>query len=196
MKKIIGLTGPSGAGKSTVSKAFRAFGAHTVDADRTARVVVEKGKPALSEIRDAFGETVILPDGTLNRSALAEIVFHSPEELHKLNLITHKYIVEEIKNETEAAAENVVVIDAAVLFESGLDSLCDCVVCVTAERERRQKRIMLRDGLSEQQAQARIAAQNGNDFYISRSDFHIENNGNEAELLCLAEQIFKGVCSE
>ena len=100
------------------------------------------------------------------------------------------------KKEMEAAEEKIVVIDAAVLFESGLDRLCDCVVCVTAGRALRQKRIMARDGLSMQQAQDRIAAQNNDDFYISRSDFHIDNNGSEAELFARAERIFKGVCSE
>lgn len=196
MKKIIGLTGPSGAGKSTVSRVFRSMGAHTVDADKTARVVVEKGKPALLEIQNVFGKTVMLSDGTLNRSALAKIVFNSPKDLHKLNMITHKYIAEEIKKEIESAVERVVIIDAAVLFESSLNSICDCVVCVTAGREMRQRRIMARDGLSMKQAQERIDAQNSDDFYISRSDLHIENNGSEAALFSQAEQIFKGVCGE
>ncbi len=196
MKKIIGLTGPSGAGKSTAANVFRACGAHTIDADIVARRVVEKGKPALKEIKNAFGEQVILLSGELNRPALAEIVFHSPEELHKLNLITHKYIIEEIKREIEAAREKLVLIDAAVLFESGLDKLCDCVVCITAGRELRIKRIMERDGLSKQKAQDRINAQNGDEFYISRSDFHIENNGSDGMLSAQAEQIIKEVCSE
>ena len=196
MKKIIGLTGPSGAGKSTVSAVFRKLGAYTIDADKTARYVVEKGKPALSEIENTFGNRVMLPDGTLNRHALAEIVFNSPEDLHKLNLITHKYITEEIKKEIEAAKEEIVVIDAAVLFESGMDKLCCCVVCVTAGRDVRKNRIMARDGISEKMALDRIDAQNDDDYYISRSDFHIENNGSETALTALAGQIIKGVCSE
>ena len=196
MKKIIGLTGPSGAGKSTVSNAFYTLGAHVIDADRVARFVVEKGKPALFEIETTFGEQVILPGGELNRPALAEIVFRSPEALHKLNLITHKYIIEENQKEIEDAQEPCVVIDAAVLFESGLNELCHSVVCVTAERSLRLKRIMARDGLTIRQAQDRINAQNGDDFYVSRSDFHIENNGSSDALLAQAEQIFKGVCCE
>lgn len=196
MQKIIGLTGPSGAGKSTVSEAFRALGAHTIDADIIARRVVEKGKPALSEIENAFGSGVMRADGTLDRRALADIVFHSPEELHKLNKITHKYITEEIQAEIGRFKESVVVIDAAVLFESGLNRLCDCVVCVTADKKTRVARIMKRDGLTEKMALDRINAQQEDAFYIKNSDFHIENNGGAGALGGLAKQIIQGVCSE
>lgn len=196
MKKIIGLTGPSGAGKSTVSALFSALGAYTVDADRVARSVVERGKPALLEIRQAFGEQVMLPDKTLNRRALANIVFHSPEALHKLNGITHKYIAEEIKQKIDTAKAPVAVIDAAVLFESGMDRFCDCVVCVTAPRAVRLERIMARDGLSLAEAQSRIDAQHDDDYYICRSDFHMENDGETSALAAQAEQIIRGVCSE
>jgi len=196
MTKIIGLTGGSGAGKSTVAKVFALHGARVIDGDIVARSVVEKGKPALVEIIDTFGKQVLLPEGSLNRAKLAKIVFSSQDALHKLNEITHKYITEEICAELKSAKEPVVVIDAAALFESGINRLCDAVVCVTAEKEMRIKRIIARDNLTHQSAKERIEAQKDDSFYIKNSDFCIENNGDEQELFARAAQIINGVKGE
>ncbi len=196
MKKIIGLTGGSGAGKSTVSKLFCSLGAHTVDGDVVARRVVEKGKPALIEITEVFGTGVLQPDGSLNRAALAKIVFSDPADLHKLNRITHKYISEEIMHEIERFEKTVFVIDAAALFESGLDAICDVTVCVTADEEIRLGRIMARDGLTKERAKARIQAQKSEAFYREKCDFEIRNNGDQAALSASVTEIMQGVCSE
>lgn len=196
MKTIIGLTGPSGAGKSTVSAMFSKRGAHVIDADCVARRVVEKGMPALSEITQAFGTGVLLQNGELNRKALAKIVFSSPADLHKLNEITHKYIIAEIKREMEENSHAVFIIDAVALFESGLSAMCDRTVSVTAEKNVRIARIMARDGLTMEEATARIEAQQPDDFYISHSDFHVENNQEPDALLVAVNQILKDVSSE
>lgn len=196
MKTIIGLTGPSGAGKSTVSAMFSKRGAYVIDADCVARRVVEKGMPALSEITQAFGTGVLLQNGELNRKTLAKIVFSSPADLHKLNEITHKYIIAEIKREIEENSHAVFIIDAVALFESGLSAMCDRTVSVTAEKNVRIARIMARDGLTMEEATARIEAQQPDDFYISRSDFHVENNQEPDALLARVNQILKDVSSE
>ena len=196
MKKIIGITGPSGAGKSTVSMAFRDYGAHVIDTDLTARKIVEKGKPAYNEIREFFGEGVIEESSEINRKALAKIVFNSPEALHKLNTITHKYIEEEIEKEIKIAKEDIIVIDAPALFESGIDKMCDKVICVTADKKLRKERIILRDNLETGAAEERINAQKEDEFYITKSDCHIINNGDEKELIKRAKQIIKEVQSE
>ncbi|MBR4874468.1 MAG: dephospho-CoA kinase [Clostridia bacterium] len=196
MKKIIGITGPSGAGKSIVSKAFKDIGARVLDTDLTARKIVEIGKPAYNEIREFFGEDVIDERNEINRKALAKIVFNSPEALHKLNTITHKYIEEEIKEEIKNAKEYIIVIDAPALFESGIDKMCDKIICVTAEKNVRKIRIMSRDNLEETSAEERINAQKEDEFYITKSDYHIENNDNEDGLIKRAKQIIKEVQSE
>ncbi len=196
MKKIIGLTGPSGAGKSTISGILQDAGAYVIDADCVARRVVEKGMPALLELKEAFGTHIILEEGTLDRKALAKLAFSTPENLHKLNQITHKYIIAEIKREIEENERSVFVIDAAALFESGLDGICHKTVSVTAERSARIGRIMARDGLSQTEATARIDAQQPDDFYISRSDFHIENTGAQEALFAQVNQILKDVSGE
>lgn len=175
-KTILGLTGPSGAGKGTVGAAFFSRGARVIDCDKVARQVVEKGKPALAEIIDTFGTSVLNEDGTLCRPKLAEIVFHDKDALHKLNRITHKYISKEIEIEIATCQESVVVIDAPTLFESGINAICHKIICVLAEKETRIKRIMVRDGLSREKAEERIFAQPDDDFYRSQSDFVVENN--------------------
>lgn len=196
MKKIIGLTGPSGAGKSTISAILQEAGAHVIDGDIVARRVVEKGKPALIALTETFGAHILLEDGALDRKALAKIAFSTPENLHKLNQITHKYIIAEIKREIEESACSVFVIDAAALFESGLDGICHKTVSVTAERSVRIGRIMARDGLTVDEATARIDAQQPDDFYISKSDFHVENTGAKDALSAQVNQILKDVSGE
>ena len=97
--KIYGLTGNIGSGKSTVAGMLREFGAFTVDADEVAREIVRPGEPALLEIVDCFGREVLCADGTLDRGALAEIVFANEEDRKRLNGITHPRILERDKGE-------------------------------------------------------------------------------------------------
>ena len=196
MKKYIGITGGSGTGKGVVAEAFRMHGCCVIDADRVAREVVEPKKPALLEIKEAFGSGVLLPDGTLNRRALSDIVFSSPEKLHILNQITHKYIKEEILKEAQAAKESIVVIDAPLLIESGLCDVCDKIVFVSAEKETRILRIVLRDGLTRERAVARIEAQKDDSFYLNYADFHIRNDASEDAAKAKAIEILKEIVSE
>ena len=158
-KIILGLTGQSGAGKSTVGKIMEQKGACVIDCDKLARLVVEPGKPALSEIREAFGSEVINPDGTMNRAKVASIVFHDENARHILNRITHKYIEEETDRIINTCPNRVVVIDAPVLFESEIYKKCEKTVCVLADCETRILRIMNRDGLTREKAEERIFAQ-------------------------------------
>ncbi len=176
MKKIIGITGPSGAGKSTVSALFKESGAHIIDADIVAREVVTLGKPALDEIKKEWPEAVV--DGVLDRRVMARIAFSDESELHKLNSITHKYIIEEIKDEIKKSAATLFVIDAIALFESELKSMCDVTIAVIAKKDTRISRIMARDNLTRDAAESRINAQKSDDFYIDNADFTIYNDEN------------------
>ncbi len=194
--KIIGLIGGSGAGKSSVSKEFQKWGAETIDGDKVARDIVSPGKPALSEIVEAFGADVLCPDGNLDRKKLAKIVFSDPSELHKLNVITHKYISEEVEQELARCKKNLFVIDAAALVESGIHKMCDFVVFVNAEKETRISRIMARDGLTREEAKRRINAQKEDAFYRANSQFEIQNNGDEKALDDAVSEIIKGVFGE
>jgi len=187
--KIIGITGKSGAGKTTVTKYFKKYDAEIIDADILARKIVNAGMPALAEIEKEWKNVV--ENGNLNRRALAKIVFNDAEELHKLNTITHKYIVEEIKQRIKKSKAPIFIIDAIALFESGLSDLCDVTVCVTADKDVRLKRIMARDGLARIEAEERINAQKSDDFYKEKADFVILNNETESNLEEVADRIVK-----
>ena len=186
---VLGITGPTGAGKTTVSLLLEGQGIKVIDTDILARKIVEPGKPALSEIREHFGESVFDADGKLKRADLAKIVFSDPDELLVLNEITHKYIAREVEEEIKSYSGDIIGIDGAALIESGINERCDKVMCVVADDEVRKKRIMERDRLTPDQAEARMAAQKNNAFYIENSDFVVYNNDRESLISELSDII-------
>lgn len=189
--KILGITGGSGTGKTTVSKMLCERGLYVIDADKVARDVVEVGRPALSEIKDEFGAGVIKDDGTLDRKALADIVFKNADKLERLNEITHKYIIADINEKLSRLDGEWAGIDAAALIESGIADKCDKVTAVAADFDVRKERIIRRDGLTEEQAVNRLKAQKDKDFYIEKADFVIENNSDEQTLKMAVDDLTK-----
>ncbi|NMA04255.1 MAG: dephospho-CoA kinase [Clostridiales bacterium] len=163
MTIIIGLTGGIASGKTTVSNILRELGAIIIDADEISRKIVEKGKPALDEIREYFGEKVLLENGELNRKKLGDIVFDNAEELRKLSEITLPYIVEEITDEINLCKETyndcVIVLDAALLIEQNLMYLVEEIWLVVAPRETQFERLVEREDISRDGAEKRIDAQ-------------------------------------
>jgi len=191
--RVVGLTGGIASGKSTVARMFVELGARLVDADLLARQVVEPDKPAWGEIADHFGEGVLNPDRTLNREKLGEIIFRDPDERRVLNDITHPRIGAEMLDQIqrfqrEGAA--VVLIDAALLLESPATNWIRPVVVVTAEEEVRAERIMERDGLSQEQALARIRSQMREDERKTRADYVIDNSGSLEDLQDRVEEVW------
>ncbi|MBR5453893.1 MAG: dephospho-CoA kinase [Clostridia bacterium] len=178
----IGLTGGSGAGKGAVGKILEEFKVPCIDTDAVYRDVTSAGSPCILELKEHFGDAVVTEDGRLNRAALADIVFKpgAGDKLAELNRITHKYILRECGKMLAMYSEsgyNMAVIDAPQLYESGFDSQCAHVIAVIADEEIRINRIMERDGLSREQAERRINAQNSDEYFVSRADFVIYNNG-------------------
>ncbi len=160
--RVIGLTGGTGSGKSTVSKIVADMGMAVIDADIVAREIVQKGEKALEEICKTFGTDVLLEDGALNRKKLGSIVFADKDKLKLLNGITHKYIVNRIKQKIDMERQKgayYIIIDAAILIESGLYIQCDEVWVVIAHKDQRLKRIMQRDSLLRKDALNRMNAQ-------------------------------------
>lgn len=183
---VLGLTGQTGAGKSTVCELLQTEqDICVVDADRIARDVVTCGTDCLAEIVLHFSITVLNEDGTLNRKKLGKIVFNDRNKLKELNKITFPYIVSGIRDQIKKGLDSghsIVILDAPVLFESKADKLCDKVLAVISDAEFRKKRIMERDGLSSEEAEARMRSQHDDEFYVSRSDYVIRNNGDAAAL--------------
>lgn len=173
---VIGLTGQTGAGKTTAADILRKKGYYIIDTDILARKAVES-RAVSDMLCSRFGGDII-KDGVLDRRELARRAFATPESTAALNAITHPEITRLAVNEIHAAeAENAkaAVIDAALLFESDLASLCRKTLCITADDTVRLARIIERDGLSEKDALLRIAAQPTQEYYASRSDIIIDN---------------------
>ncbi len=175
---VYGLTGKTGAGKSTVALELEKKGFYIIDGDVIARHITDKGKPALKELSDFFGSDIILSDGTLDRRLLASRAFATEENTAKLNEITHPHIYDECLEEIRKAEEKgyeKALIDAAAILESECRSLCDKIIVVTAPADIRLERILLRDGITEEQALTRMNAQKDDEYYFSRADIIIRN---------------------
>ncbi len=180
---VIGLTGMSGAGKSTACKIFKDSGFEIIDCDMICREIVKKGKPCLSEIISAFGEGIITAEGELNRSKLGKIIFSNEEKRLALNGIMYPYVSYIVIKSILSEKNNYVVLDAPTLFESGIDDICDKIVCVVAEKSTLIQRIVERDKVSPEFAADRLNSQNSSRFYIYKSDYSVFNDGNKEELI-------------
>ena len=176
--KIIGLTGPTGAGKSSLKTVAENLGYKVIDCDIIARKAVEKGTKGLMALVNTFGEDILFSDGSLNRKALAQKAFSTPQNTELLNKILLPFITELVLKECEG---DKVLLDAPTLFESGLNEKCTATVGVLADRETRIERIKNRDNLSEDEALTRINAGKTDEFYKQNADFVIYNNGETEE---------------
>lgn len=176
---IIGLTGSIATGKSTVANMLKERGIPVVDADEVARIVVEKGRPALQKIVEVFGENVLLEDGTLNRPALGNIIFNDPEARNMLNAIMHPAIREEMESQKAYHIQNeepIIIMDIPLLFENRLTETVDRVVVVTVDEGTQLHRLMKRNDLTEEEAKARIQSQIPIQEKAQRADDLIDNS--------------------
>lgn len=183
----LGLTGPTGAGKTTVARLLEQNGIPLVDADAIARTVTEKGSPVLSALADTFGKDILFPDGSLDRRALAAVAFSSKENTEKLNAVTHPAILARIRRALADATGDAVVLDAPLLFETGLDALCDHTAAIVADEAVRLARITARDSISEEEAKKRMAVQPDTAFYAARADILLYNNGDRSPAMLAAD---------
>ena len=183
---VIGLTGGIGTGKSTVSDYLRKKGCIILDADDISRKMTEAGMPALSIIQNVFGDEVINSDGSLNRHKLGDIVFNNRDKLQKLQQIITSEVVDNInRNLSQLQSEhcdNIVVIDAPLLFECGMENIADENWLVISEMSVRIKRVKERDNLSEEQIIARINNQMSQDDKEKLSDYVLDNSGSLQQL--------------
>lgn len=178
--KVIGLTGGTGSGKSVVSKSLAEAGAVIIDADQIAHDIIKKGKPAYQEIVSYYGVGILDENEEIIRKRLGEIVFHDAQKLAFLNQCTHKYICAEINSQIAAEkAEGTatsIILDAPLLLEAGLEKICDAVWVVYADPALQAQRVMARDGITYEQAKARIANQKSWEEYKQAADVIIDNS--------------------
>jgi len=158
--RFVGLTGGIGSGKSTVAEMLTARGAVVIDADALAREVVEPGTPGFEAVVAAFGEAIVAPDGGLDRSALASIVFADPGRRAQLEAIVHPAVARRVAEiaATHAETDDVVVLDSPLLIETGRHRDVELVIVVSAETDTQIQRLVTR-GMDEADARARLASQ-------------------------------------
>jgi dephospho-CoA kinase len=189
--RVWGLTGNIGSGKSTVARLLTAKGVPVVDADQVAREVVAPGMPALREIA-ARWPSVVSADGELDRKALGAVVFGDPAERAALNQITHPRIAGEVAARLGAlagAGHPVAVYEAALIVENGMHRGLDGLVVVTAPEDVQLARLRLRDGMTEADARARIAAQLPVAEKLRHASFVIDNRGSEVDLAAQVDRL-------
>lgn len=181
---IIGLTGSIASGKSTVAKLLKDRGYPIVDADEIARLVVKPGSPVIQEIERVFGTEVICNDGSLDRAAMGQLVFGNEQKREQLNRIIHPAIRKELIAQKEAhlaAGAKTVILDIPLLFENKLHDYVEKILVVSVTPEVQKERLMMRNQLSESEADARIASQLPMEIKEQGADAVLDNNGDPAE---------------
>jgi len=183
---VLGITGGIGSGKSTASQILGELGAFVIDADQVGHKIYQPDTPAWREIVETFGDGVVAPDRTIDRSKLGPIVFSAPEKLDALNKITHgkiyAYIQGQIDYIRDRDPSRVIAVEAAILLEAGWRSLVEALWVVVASQDVVIHRLQTYKNMSEEQARARINAQMTNDERIAQADHVIWNNDGLPEL--------------
>lgn len=192
---VIGITGPTGAGKTTALHALADLGAAVIDCDGVYHDLTENSAPMLDELRRRFGDGIFDSDGALQRKVLGTIVFGDEGALADLNAITHRYVNDEVDRRLDQArgeGRPAAAVDAIALLDSDLRDKCHCTVAVTAPDEVRVRRIMARDGIGEEYARLRLAAQKPVEYFEHNSDYTLRNDGEDpAEFYRRARALFE-----
>ncbi len=191
---LVGLTGGIASGKSLVGRVFRDLGAHLIDADRIVHSLLSKNEPAWKEVLDHFGPEILLPNREINRKKLGEIVFNDNEQRKWLNGCLHPKVFEafvaSVRNLKNYPPDTIIVLDAALLIETGYYKKMDRIVVVYASLEQQIERLSLRDNFSKEQALARIQSQIPLDEKRGYADYVIENTGSREHTEYQARNVF------
>ena len=180
---LVGLTGGIGSGKTTVSGRLRALGAVVVDADEIVRELQEPGQIVLTEMVEHFGDRILLPDGRLDRQAVADLVFGDKEQLDALGKIVHPRVQEELLQRVGdlSQTDEVVVLDIPLLAESGWEGLVGTIV-VDLEPDVAVERLVSQRGFAEEDARARIASQASREERLAKATWVVDNSGDPEAL--------------
>lgn len=179
---FVGLTGGIGSGKSEVLRALRRLGAATVCLDEISRQALAKGGAAYRPVVRAFGPRLLGRSGEIDRLALGRAVFAEPRLRRQLERLTHPVILAQLRRRMRAHRRGLLVVDAPLLFEAGLEKDFDVTVVVTAGLQRRLRRLRRRDGLPAAELRRRVAAQMPQAVKARRADVVIANDGSRGEL--------------
>ncbi len=195
MKYILGLTGQTGSGKSTLHSVAEEKGFYVIDCDKVAHSVMANSVGVKNALCSAFSKDILTGD-EIDRKKLAAAAFKDKESTELLNKTVLPFIAAEIKEIIEKAESEYILLDAPTLYESGTDEICNLVVALLADEKIRKARIIERDNLSEEAALMRLAAAKSDEFYISRADKVIYNNGSISEYSAQFIEILNGILED
>ena len=187
----IGLTGNVASGKTTVADRWREAGVRVIDADRLGHAVLVEDEAAKEALVVAFGEGILAADGSIDRTALGERAFAAADGVRRLNSIVHPPLLERLRDELERSRgdeEPLAVVDAALVFEFGMDEDLDAVVLVTTPPEVRAERLRRTRGLDDERIARIMAAQMPDAEKVDRSDYVVVNDGSLEELVAAADR--------
>jgi dephospho-CoA kinase len=197
---IVGLTGGIASGKSLVTRVFRDLGAHIIDADKIVHDLLAPGQDACSEVIGHFGRDIQLPDGSIDRRKLGDIIFNHPEERAWLNQCIHPRVFKayqtQIHHLRDRQLDAMVIMDAALLIETGYHKHMDKLIVVYAGQQDQLKRLMERDRFTLEQSMARISSQMPLDEKKKYADYVIENTGTREATERQAREIFVKIKAE
>lgn len=180
--RIVGLTGGFGTGKSFVASLFRRLGAKIIDADKLGHKALRKGSAVYKKVVTAFGKKILKPDLSINRQALANIVFADRKNLSKLNRMVHPEIIQDIVNRINAAAKGeVLIVDAPLICETNIAGLMDVLIVVKASKRSQIKRCSRKFNMSQRGVHKRIACQMPLNKKIRIADYTVDNNGTKQD---------------
>ncbi len=192
---IAGLTGGIASGKSTVSAFLEDAGAIIVDADKFAREVVQKDRPAWREIVNTFGQSILLPDGGINRILLGDIIFNDPAQKQILNRIVHPRVISETATRLAEIEKkqpgSVVILDVPLLIESGMDTGLSDIIVVYVPEPVQIQRLMIRDSLTRAQALARIRSQMPIEEKKQHATIIIDNSGSRENTRSISLTVYQ-----
>ena len=191
---LIGLTGGIGSGKSAISRGLRALGYQVIDTDLLAREMMQNDQSVISGLNELFGCDVFSVDGTLNRQLIASQVFTHPDLLERLNRLVHPAVIRRVSEMAQAHPDETILVESAILFESGLNRLCDAVIAVSAPVELRVRRAMQRDHAPEEKIKQRMENQLTDGQREQQSDLIIIN-GENAKISDLCLQVNEFLCN-
>ncbi|HIB16700.1 MAG TPA: dephospho-CoA kinase [Candidatus Lambdaproteobacteria bacterium] len=192
---LIGLTGGIASGKSTVLQHLRQAGYSVIDADKLGHKVLEQGNPGYNKVVKCFGNEILNPDGSVNRTALGRIVFVDAEKLKQLNEISHPIIAEMIQKEFEESVSDsnggIVFLEAALLIEANWYKVCGYIWVVSLDPTVALRRLQERDNLSETEAKLRVGAQLDQEERLAYADVVLQNEGTLEELFTQTQQALR-----
>ncbi|MBO5959603.1 MAG: dephospho-CoA kinase [Lentisphaeria bacterium] len=198
--KIIALTGGIGCGKSTVADFFRAKGIPCIDADKLCHGLYHSGNPDLmKKITERWGNGVLTPDGSLDRAAVANIVFQNKDELNALNDMIRPFAEMEMHRRIDQyrlSGEKMILLDVPLLYEAGWDAMADRVIAVWTPSDLRNERLRINRGWDTAEIQRRKMFQMDENEKLERADYGLINSGTKEELEAQCEAVWRKLCSE